>query len=434
MRILLAFATLWVAASGMAISTNETEAPEPECFGAKQIINTGEVTSAAEFYAGEVDFSIDLFKKVYADNGGIKSKKPQNVFFSPFSVHSALLLAYFGSAGETQKNLGEVLRLGETDKATAIRSYKATQMLHRLSSAANLTSKSYDLELANKVFFDSTEPLSNCITEVLSEEVEEMDFLKKSSESLNMINGWVNDKTKGKIENFLEEGSITSETRMVLANAAYFKGDWQSQFKPERTKPTIFHISPSEQTFVKMMYQKGQFRHGVSEELMSYILELPYVGEDISMFILLPPFVENALDEVLSKLNGSILKEALRSMWKVDIEVGIPKFKIEASMELSKTLKNMGLESIFDPILANMTDFSSSPGLYFDELKHKAVVELNEEGSEAAAATALIALRSSRPLEREKFICNHPFIFMIYDNMVDSILFMGAYRNPKSSV
>ena len=105
MRILLAFATLWVAASGMAISTNETEPPEPECFGAKQIINTGEVTSAVEFYAGEVDFSIDLFKKVYADNGGIKSKKPQNVFFSPFSVHSALLLAYFGSAGETQKNL-----------------------------------------------------------------------------------------------------------------------------------------------------------------------------------------------------------------------------------------------------------------------------------------------------------------------------------------
>ena len=95
-------------------------------------------------------------------------------------------------------------------------------------------------------------------------------------------------------------------------------------------------------------------------------------------------------------------------------------------------LKNMGLESIFDPILANMTDFSSSPGLYFKELKHKAVVELSEEGSEAAAATALFAFYSSHPLEREGFICNHPFIFMIYDNMVDSILFMGAYRNPKS--
>ncbi|KAK2720442.1 hypothetical protein QYM36_004356 [Artemia franciscana] len=406
-----------------------TEALEHKCIGSKQIINSREVTSTTEFYAGEVDFGIDLFKRVYMDNSEIKIK-PTNLFISPFSIHSALLLAYFGSAGKTETNLGKVLRLGDTDKKEAFRSYKAT--LHRFLNTANPTSKSYYLGLANKVFFDSSEPLSNYITKLLSEELEEMDFQYKSSESLCMINEWVKNQTKGKIGNFLNESDIYKRTRMVLVNAVYFKGDWKHQFNPEKTKPEIFHVSSNKQSFVDMMFQEGRFRHGFCEELMSDILEVPYVGKDISMFILLPSSVKNTLCDVLSKLNRKIWKKALKNIKKVNIEVGIPKFRIEASIYLTEYLKNMGLKHALDPSLADFTNFSSNPDLYIQKLKHKAVVELNEEGSEAVAVTAVTATDSCCRKETKQFICNHPFIFMIYDNMIDSILFIGAYQNPKS--
>ncbi|KAK2702995.1 leukocyte elastase inhibitor-like [Artemia franciscana] len=410
---------------GTAISKNEAEAPEHKCCGSKQ----REVTCTAEFYAGEVDFGVDLFKRVYMDNNEIKIE-PTNLFISPFSIHSALLLAYFGSAGETEKNLGEVLRLGDRDKENAFRSYKA--MFYRFLNTANPTSKSYYFGLANKVFFDSSEPLSNYITKLLSEELEEMDFQYKSFESLCMINEWVKNQTKGKIDNFLNRSDIYEQTRMVLVNAVYFKGDWKHQFNPKKTKPEVFHVSSNKQSFVDMMFQEGRFRHGFCEELMSDILEVPYVGRDISMFILLPSSVKNTLCDVLSKLNGKIWKKALKNIKKVNIEVGIPKFKIEASIYLTEYLENMGLKHALEPSLADFTNFSSSPNLYIEKVKHNAIVELNEEGSEAAAVTAVTVRKCAKQPKRKKFICNRPFIFMIYDNMIDFILFMGAYQNPES--
>jgi len=170
---------------------------------------------------------------------------------------------------------------------------------------------------------------------------------------------------------------------------------------------------------------------GVSESLKSYILELPYEGEALSLFILLPPFTPNALEETISRLNSSTLREAMDEMYPDSIEVFLPKFKIQQSFELSKTLKSIGIVDLFDQNSSNLKDFSEKPGLSIESARHKSYLEVNEEGSTAAAATALIGTRSGRPLDQTRFVCNHPFVFFIMDNTLKNILFIGAFQTPK---
>jgi len=167
--------------------------------------------------------------------------------------------------------------------------------------------------------------------------------------------------------------------------------------------------------------------------LKSYILELPYEGEEVSMFILLPPFTPNALEETLTRLTSASLGEAIdpNQLYYDTIDVAIPKFQIEQSFELNKALESIGILDLFDSEKADLSGFSTKPGLVIGTGKHRAFLEVNEEGSEGGGATVLIDTRSGRPLDQTQFICNHPFLFLIHDNVAKTILFMGAFRNPK---
>lgn len=370
------------------------------------------------------DFGLQLFKEVFPYDS-----TTSNFFFSPYSIWNALTLAYFGSGGQTEAELEEVLRL--EGKVATLKMWRTLEFLYNVRQA---NKSGYIFNLANRAYFDETVTLRPCVSDILTSELSRLDFQDPVS-AADQINEFVSNTTKGAISTLVNPRDV-SNAQMVLVNAAYFKGTWLYQFKKSKTTKRLFYVSTEQYTFVDMMRQKGNFRFGISEELGCHILELPYTGEAVSMYVLLPPFItgEHGFNSLVSKVNGSLLHSAFDSMWRLQVEVVIPKFKMEQTLEneLMQSLSHMGINELFDQGRANLTTFSQSSGLSIGKSIHKAALEVSEEGTEAAASTVLISFRAARPAAPEKFECNHPFLFIIYDNAARNILFMGAYKNPKA--
>lgn len=443
------------------------------------------------FLIGQQEFSLDMLRTlVLGPNGSTIEPPPppgpypytskqwfkrsddtpaKNVFFSPYSTYYALLMAYFGAAegSTTAHALRKALHMDDGegkkgDKLTAMQAFNLEKMLR---SAVNVystmkpeTSNSsgsqeeshgigYDLTVSNRLYFDTKEEIRPCMQKLLENEIQRLDFEGAPEESRIKINTWVEEQTKGNIKNLIPQDGITVNTNLVVVNAAYFKGLWASQFSPERTKKEVFFESRSRQTLVEMMHQKGNFNHLVSERLGAQVLELPYTGESASLVILLPPFaLADGLERVIAQLSVDALREALApgSALARPLEVALPKFSIEQSIDLKPTLTHLGLGAIFGP----EADFSGFVGeddlnkkgtekksdrrpITLDAAIHRARVDLDETGTEAAAATALFSFRSSRPLEPASFTANHPFVFFIYNRVSQSIIFAGVYRSPR---
>lgn len=371
---------------------------------------------------GITDFGLDLFKELYDHT------TQKNFFYSPYSVWNALVLAYFGSRGNTETQLARVLNV--PDKVSTLNNWRKLEFLYTMRA---LNNSDYTFNLANRAYFDNSLQLETCMEGILSNEIQKKDFTDTVGTAKD-INDWVSNVTKNRITELVSADDLQG-ANMVLSNAAFFKGTWFAQFKPSATKNELFYMTPEKFTFVNMMKQKGNFRHGVSEELGAHILELPYNGDAMSMFILLPPFIsgENGFNAMVQSLNSTTLRDAMDSMWRIQVNIEIPKFKLEQSIgdELMGGLSNMGISDLFDARLANLTGFAPNGGLSVGKSMHKAFVEVNEEGTEAAAATAFISFKSSRPDSPAKFACNHPFLFFIHDNLIKNILFIGAYKNPQ---
>jgi len=220
--------------------------------------------------------------------------------------------------------------------------------------------------------------------------------------------------------------------------------EWASKFETEDTKRDNFYVRNDKITMTKFMKQKGKFNYYTSEELRAHVLQMPYKGDDISMIIILPPFEDDALYTTVQKMTPEtiqgVMAEVRSGFYEVDdLTVELPKFKIEQSLELSDTLGKLGV-SFFGDGPSDFTDFLDSKvaseyaeSLSFSKAMHKSFIEVNEEGSEAAAATALFGFRSARPLFHTHFIANHPFLFLIFDEKTDMILFFGVYQDPKSA-
>jgi len=374
---------------------------------------------------GTAGFSLELFKNLFP------TQKSENIFFSPYSIYSAFTLAYFGAQGETEAQLRKALAV--KSKEDALRNWRALESLY--SSRAN-GSQGYTFRLANRAYFDSSVKLNDCVTRALSSELRVRDMLHKSAEVTSEINGWVENVTENRIRDLVNQGDVAN-SRMALVNAAYFKGSWLSQFKRSATKKEIFYANRLNLTWVNMMSQTGNFRTGISEDLGAQILELPYEGKQLSMVILLPPFFsgENGFDSLVERLNPASLKQAMNRLWQTKVEVSIPKFKLDTVVEdgkLIEVMDKMGVKDLFTS-RANLSDFSSAGPLPVSKAIHKAFVEVSEEGTEAAAASALLSFRVARPVGPSKFNCNHPFLFMVYDHDTNNILFMGAFKNPEGT-
>ncbi|XP_013144656.1 PREDICTED: serpin B3-like [Papilio polytes] len=379
--------------------------------------------SRMSLYRGQLEFTLHLFNEIN------KKVPDDNIFFSPFSVYHALLLGYFGAGGQTEQSLKRSLKIADKmDKINLMTAYK----VDKTSRAMNNNSDSYEFTSVNKMFVDRGLHVRQCMLDVLGAEIEALNFQGQPGESREYINDWVSRVTKNNIKDFLPPRAITEITRLVLTNAAYFKGLWASKFLPERTKKEPFFVSESRQTLTHFMKQKGIFHYMVNDDLGAQILELPYKGNDISMYIFLPPYsMKEGVTNIIANLTPERLAAVVEeSFMGREVVVEIPKFTMERSLSIKSVLEGLGVGDLFNSS-ADFSTLTEDHGIRFDDAIHQAKIQVDEEGTVAAAATAIFGFRSSRPAEPSVFIANFPFVYIIYERPTNSVLFMGVYRDPK---
>ncbi|XP_074693974.1 uncharacterized protein LOC141928773 [Strix aluco] len=374
--------------------------------------------------ASSTTFALDLLRKL------CENKSRQNLFFSPFSISSALSMILLGSKGNTEAQIAKVLFLNKAEDAH--NGYQS------LLSEINDPNTKYILRTANRLYGEKTfEFLSSFIEssqKFYQAGLEQTDFMHAWEDSRKQINGWVEERTEGKIQNLLAEGIVSSLTRLVLVNAIYFKGNWEKQFNKERTAEMPFQINKKETKPVQMMFKKDRFNMTYIGDFQTKILELPYVGNELSMIILLPDAIQDG-STGLESLERELTYEKLidwinpEMMDCTEVRVSLPRFKLEEDYDLKPLLRSMGMPDAFDLGKADFSGISAGTELVLSEVVHKSFVEVNEEGTEAAAATAAVMMMRCALIVPE-FTADHPFLFFIRHNKTSSILFCGRFCSP----
>lgn len=362
-------------------------------------------------------FALDLYGRLRARDG--------NLFFSPTSISAALAMTYAGAEGETQREMAQVLHL-----------QLAGEQVHPAFAAllANLQAPpqaAYELRIANRLWgqtgYDFRREYLDTTRRHYGAELAQVDFRGQPENVRVEINRWVEKQTHDRIVDLLPSGSITGMTRLVLTNAVYFKGTWSSTFDKRATRPAAFTTADGERVEVPLMYQSETF--GYAENDLLQILEMPYRGDDLSMVILLPK-QRGALKDVEDQLTTENLAGWLKQLGRAEVQSYVPRFKLTEQFSLNATLAGLGMPSAFDPREANFAGMNGRRDLYISDAVHKAFVDVNEEGTEAAAATGIVFGVTSAPSRIERFRADHPFVFMIRHRATGGILFLGRLSDP----
>ena len=383
---------------------------------------------------GNNKFALELFARLQSTKG--------NLFFSPYSISTALAMAHAGARNETESQMADVLhfpvtvnrRIDSASKSLPDKQQFASSFGNIIKDLNKRGQKGgYTLTVANALWgqkdYGFLEDFLELIQANYDGRLNEVDFITAAESARRTINAWVEKKTNKKIKNLISKGVLDSMTRLVLTNAIYFKGNWARQFKEDRTQDAPFTLADGQKIEVAMMNQKAEFGYMESDAFQA--LELPYVDEELSMVILLPKEF-NALDEFEKTLTPEKLSQWLAKIFKREVVVFVPRFKMTSQFSLASVLKSMGMKDAF----SSNADFSGINGkrdLFISAVIHKAFVEVNEEGTEAAAATGVVmTLTSMGPTRIPVFRADHPFLFLIRDNLSGSILFIGRVANPKA--
>ena len=298
-----------------------------------------------------------------------------------------------------------------------------------LLGSLNSPQAQYTLALANGMFVNNKFNIYHSFTNLLATRYSAgfklLDFNHDAPGSADYINKWVEERTNNKIKDLVSAGGVQGSP-LVLVNTIYFYGDWQCQFK--RTRDTLFRVSNKKARMVKMMTQTARFRYAVNQHLRCQILELPYDGQRVSMYILLPMATEG-LASLESKLTFNTVTAALAKLRKRRLSVGIPEFKIEKGIGLVPILRSMGITRAFSAMDADFGGISANvPRIFVHDVIHKAFINVNETGTEAAAATAIIFWTTAlMPPVKAQFLADHPFFFLLRDKSTGSILFLGRF-------
>ncbi|XP_031557330.1 leukocyte elastase inhibitor-like [Actinia tenebrosa] len=355
----------------------------------------------------------------------------QNLFYSPSSILVALAMTHLGARGNTAKQMSSSFHLDEIpEKQLNAEFQKFLQKLNQSNAKGN------EIAMANRLFvqmgFEVSKQFQEDSEKFFNAEAALVDYQKNSEGARQEVNQWVEQKTKNKIKDLIPEGMFGPDTRLTLVNAIYFKGSWMSKFDSNNTQTGPFQLTPSKTVQVPMMYKSDKFKYFENEGLKCKMLELPYSDEKISMIILLPDEVDG-LSKLEDSLNYSKLDEAighLKMAPKEEVEVTLPKFKLSEKFSLKEVLSKMGASDLFNAAKADLTGINKDGQLYVSEVVHKAFVDVNEEGTEAAAATAVRVALMCMPMN-PIFFANHPFLFLIRHNESGAILFIGRLANPK---
>jgi serine protease inhibitor len=368
---------------------------------------------------GDNAFAVGLYGQLRNRSG--------NLFFSPESISTALAMAYAGARGDTASQMAKTLHFTLPPEQL----HPAMGALLRDLNAAH---KGYQLSVANALWAQRGYTFLDSFLQLLNNDygagLNQVDFRGATEAARQTINQWVEQKTADKIKDLLQPGSLKTSTRLVLTNAIYFKGDWQTQFDKAQTKDEDFHLSPTQTKKVPLMHREGGFNYFNGGTFQ--MLEIPYQGNELSMVIFLPND-PNGLSAWEQSVTASNAQQWVRKLAPVSkVIVTMPKFKTTQQFELGGTLAAMGMPQAFEA----SADFSGMTGkrdFSISAVIHKAYIDVNEEGTEAAAATAVtmraLAVRipnTAPPV----FRADHPFVFLIRDRNSNSILFMGRIADP----
>jgi serpin B len=366
-------------------------------------------------------FATDLYAR-------LRSDKPSNLFFSPYSISTALAMTYAGAEGETAAQMAKVLHFPLPEAKLQ----PAFGTLRKLLASDDRTS-GFQLRVANRLWgqagFQFRPEFLQVTSANFGADLGQVDF-KQSEAARQTISGWIEEQTDHKIQNLLAPGVLAASTRLVLTNAIYFKARWTNEFSKHATVEAPFRTSESQQVMAPTMQQTHRLSYAATDNVQ--VLELPYAEDgNLSMLILLPTKIEGLAD-----LEKRLTSESLRT-WSAGVQprlvkVFLPRFKMTSEFSLKDVLESLGMSLAFSD-RADFSGMSTQERLFISAVIHKAFVDVNEEGTEAAAATA-VTMRATaiRPMPEEpvEFRADHPFVFLIRDNRTQSILFLGRVMNP----
>ncbi|XP_006892798.1 PREDICTED: serpin B7 isoform X2 [Elephantulus edwardii] len=362
----------------------------------------------ASLAAANGEFCFNLFRELDNNQGN------GNAFFSSLSLFTALAVVRLGARG---------------DCASQIDKPGLQAQLKRVLSDINSSHNDYELNIANGIFaekvFDIHKNFIGCAEKLYNARVERVDFTNDVEDTRFKINKWIENETHGKIKNIFQEGSISSSAVMVLVNAVYFKGQWESAFTKSDTLKTCFKSPQCPGKEVLMMHQEQKFNLSVVKDPPMQVLQLRYRG-GISMYILLP---ERDISQIENQLTFRNLMDWTnpRKMSFRYVDLFLPRFKIEKNYEVKKYLKALGVKDIFDESRADLSGIASGGRLYLSKLTHKSYIEVSEEGTEAAATTGTNIVEKQLP-SSVTFRADHPFLFLLRKG--DIILFSGKVSCP----
>ena len=377
------------------------------------IISSDAVTQTAE---SNNSFAFSLY------SGLSKTEAGKNIFISPYSISTAIAMTYEGAGNTTAAQMRQALRFPED---TAVLRAGNMEILADMARK----DKGYELSAANSLWPQDglilLKEFTGNVEKYYGGTAEAVDYVKDRQKAVDKINWWTSKKTNGKISNIVKPTDVNALTRLILVNAIYFKGTWQTGFKAAMTKKSDFYTSENSKKTVDMMNQEGNFRYALDKD--TQVIELPYAGKDISMLVALPAGRD------ISKLEAAISYETFKkwtaALRNVKVNVSLPKFLVRCRYSLKQPLIDMGMSQAFDENLADFSGMTGKKDLYISNVIHASFVEVNEKGTEAAASTAVIMMTKSFEMN-ETFKADHPFIFFIYDNKAGNILFMGRISDP----
>ncbi len=395
---------------------------ENSVYGEKESYITGDEFVLSK---GNMSFSLDLYQKL--------RKKEGNIFFSPYSISTALGMIYAGSRANTAIQMKEVLHFSLDNNKL----HNAFRNLLKALKEGQRKGK-VELNIANALWVQKGLTLEDDFLSLIKKdydgELVTVDFVNSVKRAEEIINSWVEKKTRGKIKKLFEKGVLSRATVSVLVNAIYFKGMWATPFKKSLTRKEFFKLSAEDKVRVSMMHRTGEF--GFLDEKTFRVLELPYFGEKLTMVIFLPKHPSGLLELEKSLTLKRVLK-CFNSLKRRDIKLYLPRFKTSSSFRLNEVLKSMGIIDLFSKRKANLSGMFNldkmKSSVWVEVVLHKAFIDVNEEGTEAAAITGIsVESVTSVGMPPIEFRVDSPFVFMIRDKDTKSILFMGRVKDPRS--
>ncbi|GCB68255.1 glia-derived nexin [Scyliorhinus torazame] len=370
------------------------------------------------------EFGSDLGMKIF--NHVAQSKPTENIIMSPNGIASVLGMLQLGAGGRTRQQLNNVLKYN---------SYGIYRKLKRIHKSLTESRNQDIVTIANGIFapsdFAMEQPFIRKTKDVYQAVLRSLSF-ENPVEAATAINQWTNNQTRGMITNLVSPETLGEATRLVVVNAIFFKGLWKSRFLPENTRNRDFYAADGNVYQVPMMSQKSTFNFGMTltpTNVKYYILELPYHGGTLSMFVVVPEDLNIQLSAITPYLNIQVINSWKSVMKEKKLDIALPKFTAEAETNLERPLSILGITDMFDEIKANFGKISRSGQLYVSQILQKAKIEVNEDGTRASAATAAVIMLKSFRIT-PPFVVNRSFLYILHHNPTGTVLFIGQVSKP----